>query len=93
MATETVPEQVPITEMREDPDAVIAHARATKRPILVTDRDEAAVVIIDATEYQRQQAEHAYVRAILEGEDAVRQGRTVSLEEVEAHLDALLAEE
>ena len=93
MATETVPEQIPITEMRENPDAVVAHARATKRPILVTDNEDAAVIIIDAAEYQRQQAEHAYVRAVLEGEDAVRQGRTVSLEEVEARLDALLAEE
>jgi PHD/YefM family antitoxin component YafN of YafNO toxin-antitoxin module len=93
MATETVPEQIPIAEMRDDPDAVIAHARATKRPILVTDNEDAAVIIIDAAEYQRQQAEHAYVRAILEGEDAVRQGRIVSLEEVEARLDALLAEE
>jgi PHD/YefM family antitoxin component YafN of YafNO toxin-antitoxin module len=56
----------------------------------VTRNGKAAVVIIDAAQYQKEMEERDILRAVLEGRRAVREGRVYSLEEVEAELDALL---
>lgn len=92
MATETINERMSATKVRNDLDAVIDHAQETKRPIVVTQNGSAAVVIIDAAQYQKEIQERDLLRAILEGENDIRKGRTVSHEEVEAMLDELLAE-
>lgn len=92
MATETINERMPIADVRDNLNTVIEHARETKRPIVVTQNGSAAVVIIDAAQYQKEIQERDLLRAILEGENDIRKGRTVSHEEVEAMLDELLAE-
>ncbi|MGI8855639.1 MAG: type II toxin-antitoxin system prevent-host-death family antitoxin [Thermomicrobiales bacterium] len=92
MATEKVDEQISVANMRDDLDAVIAQARKTKRPIVVTDNGREAVIIIDAAQYHKESEERELIRGILEGEDAIRAGKVVSMEEVEAHLGAILAE-
>lgn len=92
MAINIVEDIIPVTKVREQIGSVIERARATKRPIVVTQNGSAAVVIIDAAQYQQELQERDLLRAILEGEDDIRKGRTVSHEEVEAMLDELLAE-
>lgn len=93
MATETINERMPIADVRDNLNTVIEHARETKRPIVVTQNGSAAVVIIDAAQYQKEIQERDLFRALLEGEDAIRAGKVVSMEEVEARLDAILVEE
>ena len=68
---------------------MVARARETKRPIIVTQNGSAAVVIIDAAQYQHEQESVAYLRAILEG---LLSSGGISHEEVEARLDALPTE-
>jgi prevent-host-death family protein len=92
MATETVNERILVTKVREDLDAVIEHAQETKRPIIVMRDGKAAVVILDAAQYQRELEERDILRAVLEGRRDVRTGRVYTLEEVEAELDTLLSE-
>lgn len=92
MATETVNEQISVASMRDDLDAVIERAQRTKQPIVVTRNGNAAVVLIDAVQYQKEKEERDILRAVLEGRQDIRQGRVYTLEEVEAELDALLAE-
>jgi predicted transcriptional regulator len=55
-------------------------------------RTKPQLSIIDAPQYHMEREEHELIRAILEGEDAIRAGNVVSMEEVEARLDAILAE-
>ena len=93
MVTETAEESIPIADARGNLDALITRARETKRPIIVTQDGGAAVVILDAEQYWKEREERDLFRGILEGEDAVRAGKVLSMEEVEAHLDAILAEE
>ncbi len=92
MATETINERIPIADVRAALDTVIEHARETKRPIVVTQNGSAAVVIIDAAQYQREQESTAYLQGIVAGLEDLLAGRVVSEEAVEARLDALLAE-
>jgi prevent-host-death family protein len=93
MATETVNERIPVADVRDDLDAVIERAQETKQPIVVIESGHEAVIIIDAAQYYKEREEYELIRAILEGEDAIRAGNVVSMEEVEARLDAILAEE
>lgn len=93
METETITERMPIADVRGDLDTVIDHVQATKQPIVVTRDSTAAVIIIDAAQYQKERQERDLLRGILAGEDAVRAGKVISMEEVEARLDAILAEE
>ncbi len=93
MVINIVEDIIPITKVRDNIGSVVEHARETKRPIMVTQNGTAAVVIIDAVQYQKEMQERELFRAILEGEDAVRAGKVISMEEMEAHLDAILAEE
>jgi len=92
MAINIVEDIIPVTKVREQIGSVIERARETKRPIVVTQNGSAAVVIIDAAQYQKEIQERDLLRAILQGENDIRKGRTVSHEEVEAMLDELLAE-
>ncbi|MGI8855638.1 MAG: type II toxin-antitoxin system Phd/YefM family antitoxin [Thermomicrobiales bacterium] len=89
MATETIHEHIPVAKVRDDLDAIIDHAQETKQPIVVMRNGNAAVVIVDAAQYQQERESVAYLHAILQGllsEGGIRH------EEVEARLDSLLAE-
>lgn len=92
MAINIVEDIIPVTKVREQIGSVIERARETKRPIVVTQNGSAAVVIIDAAQYQQERESATYLQGIIAGLEDVLAGRVVSEEEVEARLDALLAE-
>ncbi len=92
MATEIINERIPVTKVRDDLDAVIDHAQATKQPIIVMRDGTAAVVIVDFAQYQQEMDERDILRAVIEGRRYIREGRVYTLEEVETEFDALLSE-
>lgn len=92
MPIDIIADIVPMTKARENLSAIIERARETKRPVIVTQNGSAAVVVLDAAQYQKEQEERDLLRGILAGEDDVRAGRVHTMEEVEAYLDALLKE-
>ncbi len=89
MARETIEERIPVAKVRGNLDAVIAHARETKQPIVVTDGECEAVIIIDAAQYQKESEERETYRALVRG---LSSKKIYTLEEVEAELDATLHE-
>jgi len=91
MAINILEDIIPVTKVREQIGSVIERARETKRPIVVTQNGSAAVVIIDAAQYQREIQERDLFRAILQGRRDIRERRVFTLEEVEAEIDALLS--
>ena len=92
MVVNIVEDIIPITKVRDQLGSVVDRARETKRPIIVTQNGSAAVVIIDAVQYQREQEKVAYLKGIVAGLEDILAGRVISHEEVEARLDSLLAE-
>ncbi len=93
MAIDIIQDIIPVTKVRDNLSAIIDRARETKRPIVVTQNGSAAVVILDAAQYQKDMDERDLLRGILAGEDAIRRGHVLSHEDVEAALDQVLAEE
>ena len=89
MASETINEQISVADMRDDLDAVIERAQETKQPIVVTKDGNAAVVIIDAAQYQEEMEERETYYALVRG---LTSKKTYTLEEVETELDVLLHE-
>lgn len=92
MIVDIIDDIIPITKVRDHIGSVVERVRETKRPIVVTQNGSAAVVILDAAQYQQQQEQIAYLEGIVAGLEDILAGRVVSHEEVEARLDALLAE-
>ncbi len=92
MAINIVEDIIPITKVRDTIGSLVDRARETKRPIVVTQNGSAVAVIIDARQYQQDQEKIAYLQGIVAGLEDALAGNVVSMEEVDARLDALLAE-
>jgi prevent-host-death family protein len=89
MAIDIIEDIIPVTKVRDNLSAIIDRARETKRPIVVTQNGSAAVIILDAAQYQKEQEASTYLQAVLDG--LLSEGE-VTPEEVEARLDAILSE-
>ena len=70
-------------------DAVIKHTQETKKPVVVTQNGRAAVVVIDAAQYQKEMDERDIYLAVAQGLSS--KGKFTP-EEVGARLDAVFSE-
>jgi prevent-host-death family protein len=93
MAIDFVEDVVPVSDLRTKTSQIIARARQTKQPVLVTQRGRSAIVLLDVIEYQRQQRKMALLEHIAAGKEDVASGRVYSQEQVEADLEAWLAQD
>ena len=74
-----MPTVLPVTELQRNTAALTDEAMRTKEPIYLTRRGKAAVVLLDAAEYDR---EMSYRKAIIEREKSVYVGITRGHEEL-----------
>ena len=90
-----MPTVLPVTELQRNTAALTDEAMRTKEPIYLTRRGKAAVVLLDAAEYDR---EMSYCKAIIEreksvyagitrGHDELRRGESASLDETLSQLE------
>ena len=90
-----MPTVLPVTELQRNTAALTDAAMRTKEPIYLTRRGKAAVVLLDAAEYDR---EMSYRKAIIEreksifagitrGHDELRRGESASLDETLSQLE------
>ena len=90
-----MPTVLPVTELQRNTAALTDEAMRTKEPIYLTRRGKAAVVLLDAAEYDR---EMSYRKAIIEREKSVyagisrghvelRRGESASLDETLSQLE------
>lgn len=68
-----MPTVLPVTELQRNMAALVDEAMRTKEPVYLTRRGKAAVVLLDAAEYDR---EMSYRKAIIEREKGVYAGIT-----------------
>jgi prevent-host-death family protein len=67
----------PLSEMAADPLQLVKQARETGRPLIITNKGKADVVIMDATAFESRLRLANLTRLLAEAEDDVRAGRTV----------------
>jgi len=86
-----VPEIVPITDLRQDSSAVLKRVRASREPVIITQRGRAAAVMLSVEEYERTENERQILLMLARGEKEIAQGSGHTLDDVLAEADRLLA--
>jgi len=83
---------IPITDLRQDNAMVLRQVRESNEPIVITQRGQAAAVMMSAEAYERSEHDRELLRLLARGEKETAAGKRHGLNAVLAEVDALLAE-
>jgi prevent-host-death family protein len=86
-----VPDIMPVTDLRQDAAAALKRVRASKEPLVITQRGRAAAVILSVEAYERGEHERQLLRLLARGEKEIGAGQGHDLDGVLEEADALLA--
>lgn len=87
-----VPAIIPVTDLRQDAAAALKRVRATRQPLVITQRGRAAAVMISVEEYERAEHERQILQLLARGEREIRTGKGHDLDDVLGEVDRLLAD-
>jgi prevent-host-death family protein len=87
----TVPDIVPITDLRQDAAAALKRVKSSRQPVVITQRGRAAAVLVSLESYERSERERQLLYLLARGEQEITAGKGFDLDEVLAEADALLA--
>jgi len=73
---------IPLTDLKINPGKVISHANDTHRPVLLTSRGRGVAVVQALDEYEKNEEERAFFRAIAKGMMDAKEGKEMPLSEV-----------
>jgi len=88
-----VPDIIPITDLRQDAAAALKRVRASKKPLVITQRGRAAAVMLSVEAYERSEHERQILRLLARGEREIARGKGHDLDQVLAEADDLLSED
>ncbi|MBI2370012.1 MAG: type II toxin-antitoxin system Phd/YefM family antitoxin [Deltaproteobacteria bacterium] len=86
-----VPDIMPVTDLRQDAAAALKRVRASKQPLVITQRGRAAAVMLSVEAYERAEHERQLLRLLARGEKEIAAGQGYDLDKVLDEADALLA--
>ncbi len=71
-----MPNIIPITDLRQDAAGVLQRVRASREPIVITQRGRAAAVMVSAEEYERAEHDREILMLLARGEKEIKEGNT-----------------
>lgn len=77
---------IPLTDLKVNPGKVISQVKETHRPVLLTSRGRGVAVVQDLDEYEKNQEEKVFMKAVAQGLMDVKSGQTMELDAVKAKL-------
>ena len=86
MATKFSEDVVPLSDLKVNPGKIVNHAKDTHRPILLTSRGRGVAVVQGLDEYEKNEEERAFLKAIAQGMMDVKEGNELNLNEVKKKL-------
>lgn len=86
-----VPDIMPVTDLRQDAAAALRRVRASKEPLVITQRGRAAAVMLSVEAYERGEHERQLLRLLARGEKEIAAAQGYDLDDVLEEADALLA--
>lgn len=86
MQTKFSEDVVPLSDLKVNPGKIINQTKETHRPILLTSRGRGVAVVQDLDEYEKDQEELAFVKAIAKGLMDIKEGNTMTLAEAKKRL-------
>jgi len=88
-----VPNIIPVTDLRQDAASVLRRVRASKHPVVITQRGRAAAVLLSTEAYERAEHDLQLLRLLARGDKEIAAGKGFDLDAILADADALLAED
>ncbi len=86
MAIKFSEDVVPLSDLKINPGRVVKRTKETQRPILLTSRGRGVAVVQNLDDYEKDQEELAFVKAIAQGLMDIKAGDTVSLSDAKRRL-------
>lgn len=77
---------VPMSVLKINPSSVIKHTAQSHRPVLLTNRGRAVAVVQSVADYEKDQDERAFMRAVVAGLADIEEGRVVGMAEARVRL-------
>jgi len=88
----SMPNIVPISDLRQDAAGVIRRASVSQEPVFITQRGRASAVMVSTQRYERTQHELEILRLLARGEAEIEAGVGHDLDAVLAEADELLGQ-
>jgi len=89
----TMPNLIPITDLRQNAASVLKRVQDTKEPVIITQRGRAAAVMMSTDAYEKAEHDGQLLRLLACGDKEIAAGKGHDLETVMAEADELLAED
>jgi prevent-host-death family protein len=89
MQTKFSEDVIPLSDLKVNPGRVVNQVRETHRPVLLTSRGRGVAVVQDLDDYEKDQEERAFIKAVAQGLMDIKNGNTLDLSEVKAKLGIL----
>jgi prevent-host-death family protein len=77
---------VSLSDLKINPGKVVNHAKDSRRPVLLTSRGRGIAVVQGLEEYERNEEERAFAKAIAQGLIDIKEDKTVELDEAKRRL-------
>ncbi len=77
---------IPLSDLKVNPGKVVNRAKDTRRPILLTSRGRGIAVVQCLDEYEKNEEEREFMRAVAQGLIDIREGNELQLGEVKKKL-------
>lgn len=77
---------IPLSDLKVNPGKVVNQVKETHRPVLLTSRGRGVAVVQDLEDYEKNQEERVFMKAVAQGLMDVKNGRVMELAEVKAKL-------
>lgn len=86
MQTKFSEDIIPLSDLKVNPGKVVNHAKDSHRPILLTSRGRGIAVVQGLEEFEKNEEELSFVKAIAQGLMDIKEGKTVELDEAKKRL-------
>ena len=87
----TIPNIIPISDLRQDAAGIIKRATASDEPVVITQRGRASAVLQSAQSYERTQRENEILRILARGDAEIEAGVGYDADDVMAEARQMLA--
>jgi len=77
---------IPLSDLKINPGKIINRAKDTHRPILLTSRGRGIAVVQGLEEYEKNEEEKAFMKAVTQGLMEIKEGAEQDLDEVKKKL-------
>lgn len=86
MQTKFSEDVIPLKDLKVNPGKVVNHTKDTHRPVLLTSRGRGVAVMQGLEEYEKNEEEREFMKAVAAGLMEVREGKELELDEAKKKL-------